>query len=434
MTMGRSSGSDIQVNDRLASRHHVTLEFDGQTCTIYDEGSANGTFINEQRLSRQGMPLRLGDTLRIGQLKFSLQREADLAGVKLFEGQETVLKVDTRAQTVHPEPHRMTVSHPMSKWVIGGGLGVGLLLMCMVLFFAMSSGKDESEPPARKTAYLAGEATPGQSSELSTPTDTPAPAPTWTSTHTPPPAPTWINTPIPPTATQSAIENPKSEMVRVPAGEFTMGSEAGADDEKPIHTVYLEEYMIDKYEVTNEQYRKCVEAGNCTAPTECDYGEPTYEDSAKGNHPVVCVNWDMSKSYCEWSGKRLPTEAEWEKAARGTDGRTYPWGEGIDCDHANYWGKDGGCVGDTTEVGSYPAGVSPYGAYDMAGNVWEWVSSEYKSYPYRADDGREDLTSRSNRVIRGGSWNIIDYNSRSAYRFDYVPTNRNGNVGVRCAQ
>jgi formylglycine-generating enzyme required for sulfatase activity len=153
--------------------------------------------------------------------------------------------------------------------------------------------------------------------------------------------------------------------VWVEAGPFEMGSEEGDPDEQPVHTVTLDGFYIDTFEVTNAHFRQCVEAGTCQAPTTCDFGEPTYEDETKEDHPVVCVSWNQAKTYCEWRDARLPTEAEWEKAARGTDGRTYPWGDGTECDNANY----GGCVGDTTKVGSYPAGVSPYGAYDMAGNV-----------------------------------------------------------------
>jgi formylglycine-generating enzyme required for sulfatase activity len=223
-------------------------------------------------------------------------------------------------------------------------------------------------------------------------------------------------------------------MVRIPAGEFTMGSDS-YDDEKPVHMVNLGEYFIDKYETTNAQYAACVKAGKCTAPHETKsytrhsyYGNPEF-----ANYPVIYVDWTQAKSYCEFAGKRLPTEAEWEKAARGTDGRTWPWGNNEPNDTLlNYNGK----VGDTTKVGSYPSGASPYGVMDLAGNVFEWVSSDYKAYPYKADDGRENLLSNNKKVLRGGSWFSGGFviSARAAVRFNGDPTDNSGILGFRCAQ
>ena len=206
-----------------------------------------------------------------------------------------------------------------------------------------------------------------------------------------------------------------------------MGSENGGDGEKPIHEVYLDGYYIDLYEVTNDQYQGCVEAGSCTAPHLLD----AYNNGEKGGYPVVNVDWYQAQAFCKWAGKRLPTEAQWEKAARGTDGRTYPWGEDISCERANY---EYGCVGDPTPVGSYLDGVSPYGVHDMAGNVWEWTSSEYKDYPYQADDGREDLERTDvRRVLRGGSWNYNLFYVRSAARSWRNPVDDFNYLGFRCA-
>ncbi len=175
------------------------------------------------------------------------------------------------------------------------------------------------------------------------------------------------------------------ELALVEADPFEMGQ----GDE--AHTVEVADFKIDKYEVTNAQYAACVDAGACQAPTNTDsfsrksyYGNSEYHD-----YPVIYVDWYQAHTYCEWREARLPTEAEWEKAARGSDGRTYPWGEEIDCSRANY---EFSCAGDTTPVGSYRPGVSPYGVYDLAGNVQEWVQSEYQAYPYKADDGCNDLT------------------------------------------
>ncbi len=209
-----------------------------------------------------------------------------------------------------------------------------------------------------------------------------------------------------------------AEMVYVPSGKFVMGSsdddQMADDDEKSQHTVYLDAFWIYKNPVTNAQYRKCVEAGVCDLPHDTTY----YDDPAYANHPVVYVDWRRARAYCEWAGGRLPTEAEWEKAARGTEGRIYPWGNGWDASRLN--SVEAG-PGGTTEVGRYPAGASPYGALDMAGNVWEWTSSLYWDYPYKADDGREDVNASGRRVLRGGSFFYYVRRARCAYRNHYGP-------------
>lgn len=224
------------------------------------------------------------------------------------------------------------------------------------------------------------------------------------------------------------------KQVYVPAGKFTMGSEDGAGDEKPVHEVYLDGYWIDKYEVSNAQYEKCVkEAGFCfsfgskSSTQEIYYGNPIYAD-----YPKIFISWDSAKSYCDWVGGRLPTEAEWEKAARGdADERTYPWGEGIDSQKANY----GGNVGDTTRVGSYPTGESPYGVMDMAGNVWEWVSDLYQFNYYDTQAEWSNPTGASSgdyHILRGGSWNYGHDYQRVSIRYNMYRYLAVNNTGFRC--
>ena len=245
------------------------------------------------------------------------------------------------------------------------------------------------------------------------------------------------DTPIPaPTAGDVFIRlADEMEMVYVPEGEFTMGSPDGEgdSDEHPQHTVSLGAFWIDRYEVTNDQFRQCVEAGACVPPTTCDSGEPTYGEAEKRDHPVVCVNWHDAEAYCRWTGARLPTEAEWEKAARGTDGRRYPWGDEWDVGRCNT--AEGG-KGGTMPVGSHsPTGDSPYGCADMAGNVWEWVADWYDGdYYSRSPDSNPPGPNLGDyRVVRGGSWFSDQLRAHSANRRRHNPGYSRINYGFRCS-
>jgi formylglycine-generating enzyme required for sulfatase activity len=217
-------------------------------------------------------------------------------------------------------------------------------------------------------------------------------------------------------------------MVIVPAGEFWMGSDSGDADESPTHLVYLDEFYIDLYEVTNAAYQVCVLNGVCGEPQDSSY----YSDPAWAAHPVVYIDWYAAESYCEWRGARLPSESEWEKAARGTDQRTFPWGEGIDGSYANYNGELGG----TTPVGSYGFGASAYGLYDMAGNVWEWVLDWYSNTYYQESPASNPFGPESGDgpVLRGGSFPDGAEFLRASYRLYKEPTFNNSDVGFRCAR
>jgi len=264
-----------------------------------------------------------------------------------------------------------------------------------------------------------------------------------------PTSPTVTPPPMPVAGSTRVWDKDGSTMVYVPAGEFLMGSEGNPDaqvQERPQHSVYLDAFWIDQTEVTNEQYRQCVESGTCRAPTTCDWGEPTYPDPSKTHHPVVCVSWEDANDYCAWAHKRLPTEAEWEKAARGTDRRIYPWGNEFDCHRANlddetefddYVGPGGeGCDGfpRTAPVGRFPSGESPYGALDMAGNVWEWCEDWYDEdyYSRSADRNPTGPDSGGGRVLRGGSWDLSRIGARCTSRGWYYPVGRHVSLGFRC--
>lgn len=250
-------------------------------------------------------------------------------------------------------------------------------------------------------------------------------------------------------------------MVYVPGGVFVMGSppNVGHDDESPAHNVCVSGFYIDKHEVTNAQFRQFVDATGYVTVLEKDpssaagrnwrrpYGsESSAEDTP--DHPVVCVSWDDANAYARWAGKRLPTEAEWEKAARGTDGRIYPWGNELAAGAINMniadknstllWRKvafDDG-YREIAPVGNFPAGKGPYGTDDMAGNVWEWCLDRWDRDYYGNSPAQNPTGPETGefRVIRGGSWFYTTDGARTAYRLDFRPQGASAAIGFRCVK
>jgi formylglycine-generating enzyme required for sulfatase activity len=235
-------------------------------------------------------------------------------------------------------------------------------------------------------------------------------------------------------------EKDGSLMVLVPAGEFTMGSDQGYfNDERPAHKVYLDAFYIDKHEVTNAQYHKFVEATDQPIPSHRN--DPEYDLWTKdgppaeiADYPVINVAWTDAAAYCKWAGKRLPTEAEWEKAARGVDERIYPWGnqppEAINIPYLKRWER-----GQTYQpVGSNKAGASPYGVLDMAGNVAEWVADWYDPFYYKHSPAKNPAGPKDGfyKVVRGGSALNVRFYLRSIDRDYDTPENRGKETGFRC--
>ncbi|WP_447599163.1 SUMF1/EgtB/PvdO family nonheme iron enzyme [Nitrospira sp. Nam80] len=232
---------------------------------------------------------------------------------------------------------------------------------------------------------------------------------------------------------QERGEPPPDDMALIPAGEFLMGTEDGLPDARPLHRVYLSNYLIDRYETTNGQYRQCVDGGTCAPPR--DRG--AFDDPARLQYPVVNVTWAQARAYCQWSGKRLPTEAEWEKAARGTDGRRYPWGnnETVIEQHQSKGGDAKLTANGLGPVGTPSATASPYGVYDLVGSISEWVKDWYADDFYAASSSRDPQgpLRGSFRVLRGAGWNERLPELRVSYRGWDDMTYWGPTLGVRCA-
>ena len=248
------------------------------------------------------------------------------------------------------------------------------------------------------------------------------------------------------THTTAVSTNPFKTMALVSAGYFVMGSNNGPDDEKPEHRFFVKSFLIDVLPVSNADFAKFLNARGLKN----HLGESFYDDDDRdarihqqnslwqadrgyATHPVNEVSWLGARDYCTWLNKRLPTEAEWEKAARGTDGRMYPWGNSKpDRNRALY----GAAYNSSVPVDAFPEGASPYGVLDLSGNQWEWVSSAYRPYPYSADDGRENQTPGPIRSTRGGGHDSSEDELTTTQRGRNLSRNpRAGhhNIGFRCA-
>ena len=224
------------------------------------------------------------------------------------------------------------------------------------------------------------------------------------------------------------------EMVEIPEGPFTMGSKEGDPDEAPEHPVYLSTYYVDKKEVTQDEYERFVRMTKRGKPF-----VPVFEDDQslilKPELPAMGMSWGDAEAYCKWAGKRLPTEAEWEKAGRGESKRRYPWGDEFGSGHANVDGDEDGFKY-LAPPGSFESGRSPYGIYDMTGNVAEWVADTYgeqyyQKSPYRNPAGPDD---GQHKIIRGGSWRETEHNARLSKRFQAKMWRTDSTIGIRCAK
>jgi serine/threonine-protein kinase len=300
---------------------------------------------------------------------------------------------------------------PRNAWI-----SIGLALLGISLFTILS------KPLTAFTRQVFGTSTPG-----SVPT----------STHTTSTAATL--TPAATTTPEFGIGSTMTGedgmvMVYVPAGEFTMGSDS-TPDEQPIHKVTLDSFWIDQTEVTNKQYAACVSDSGCNPPSDTGsssrisyFGNPEFDE-----YPVIYVDWSQASIYCSWAGRKLPTEAQWEKAARGPEAFTYPWGNNTPNKTLLNFNSN---IGDTTQVGTYENGKSPYGAFDMAGNVWEWVNDRYSRAYYLGSPSSNPSGSDTGdfRILRGGSWVYSEHDVRSTFRFWFGPTFTQFNFGFRCAR
>ncbi len=382
-----------------------------------------------------------------------------LGGAAAFAGLLPVAAAPAKVKTPPPAPPPVAPTMPLGSggpgnpaakrgvpiwgWIGGVIALVALAVWAGMAFGGRDGGGGGATPEATAEIEIVVADTPRPAATDVPPTVTVEPSPTNTPRPTPPATATSSHTPTAePQAGYMRVVvrgGVEVEQVFVPTGSFMMGSEEGASDKRPVHEVTLDAFWLDRTEVTNAQFAGCVAAGACQPPahTSSYTRDQYYGNDEFADYPVIYVSWNDARDFCAWAGGRLPTEAEWEYAARGPEGFTYPWGnQDISCDLANYSGNDGFCVGDTSEVGDYPDGATWIGALDMAGNVWEWVNDWYDSgyYGKSSDENPSGPASGEYRVLRGGAWDYVDDGARSSNRFANHPDSRRNYLGFRCAQ
>ena len=403
------------------------------------------------------------------------ERQGKVAGVPAGIGERAV-----KPEKTPPMPTKRG-AFPWA-WAFGGaGL---LVLFCGMLFGSVALIRLVTKKPVPTTTLYVLAAAPKPTDtaevlstdtplgEVTLPTETPAVEslpPTWTASPLPTYTPMPSDTPRPTGLPAQVKDSQGVSMVMVPGGSFQMGSDLGEimqycpqwnqggqcldekySDEAGVHQVLLDAFYIDQFEVTNKAYAQCVQANECQPPADISssthdnyYGNPEFD-----RYPVIHVTWNEAKKYCNWRGGRLPTEAEWEKAARGPDQWLFPWGNDfvglkanlcdVNCQgsHTNKDLNDG--YADIAPVGAFAEGKSPYGAFDMAGNVWEWVADWYDKTFYSTQlQGSKNPSGPKigrERVLRGGSWVSNVFNLRTALRYYYNPEQQADHIGFRCVR
>ncbi len=369
----------------------------------------------------------------------SAQREAAARAKR--EAEDRVIAHSQRETVVAPAAIRggdTNASNTPWRLIFGAAGAIGALIIIVLL-----AGGNRFAPPATPEVLRVEVTRMVEQPVASTPlvvevtrvveqpvVVTPTPKPTVASAS---PMPT--NSPALDIGSTQLSTQDNMPLMYVPAGEFTMGSVQGDPDAQPEHQVYLDAFWIDRFEVTTARYALCVAAGVCRTPVDkTSFDVKDYYGNAKyADYPMINVSWSDAQTYCLWANRRLPTEAEWEKAARGTDGRVYPWGSTYtDADQATYYATDW----ILTPVDSRPKNASPYGALMMAGNVWEWVADWYSETYYTQSPNRNPTgpTSGERRVNRGGSWNMPASFRRMTFRSSIKLGEPDFEIGFRCTK